>query len=66
MFGWLKKNQTDAEALAMIERIALAAERQAEAVELSAITARAANNAAAKKYAAEQLLIEEEIERRRL
>ena len=74
LFEWIWKNRTttDEKMLGIMERMAKSAERQAEAVEAShrasianAMSAKDANEAAARKYAAEQELVEQEIERRK-
>ena len=56
---------TDQELLALVERIAAAAERQSLAVEAAQQASMETSIAAAKKYAAETELIELETERRR-
>lgn len=74
LFEWVWKNRTttDEKMLGIMERMAKAAELQAKSVEAShqasiasAISAKDANEAAARKYAAEQELVEQEIERRK-
>lgn len=74
LFEWIWKNRTttDEKMLNIMDRIAVAAEKQALAAELShkatvesAKSAVAANAAARKKYKAELLLVEEERDRRK-
>ena len=74
MFEWVWKNRktTDAKMLDIMERMAVAAERQAAACELSheasaknTAIAMQANEAHRKRFEAETMLIEEERERRK-
>lgn len=75
MFEWIWKNRktTDERMLDAMDRIAIAAERQAAAVELShtaaaetSSAAQAAHDSSRIRNEAETLLIQEEIERRKV